>query len=108
MNKLIDAVSRLLDPAEREAVLGDLAESRESGARKFAGVMLASGIIRSNSDSTARTRFTMSMDVRPASRRSSAGAMVLFMERCVSNLCTTEMTRSAAELLLLSAMMPLS
>jgi len=39
MNRLVDFVSRGLDSAERDAVLGDLAESGESGARELAGVL---------------------------------------------------------------------
>jgi hypothetical protein len=39
MTRLVDAASRLLEPAERDVVLGDFVESGESGARALGGVL---------------------------------------------------------------------
>lgn len=39
MTRLVDIASRLLEPAERDVVLGDFAESGESGGRALCGVL---------------------------------------------------------------------
>lgn len=43
---------------------------------KFAGVISRSGMVTPHADSTFKTMLTMSIDVRPASRRLSSGRMV--------------------------------
>jgi hypothetical protein len=67
--------------------------------RKFAGIMWISGISRSNSASMESIRFTMSNEVRPASRRSSSEPTVPEIERSVSNRRTTSATLFLGELL---------
>lgn len=65
--------------------------------RKLAGVISLSGMATSSSASTASTRFTMSSDVRPISRRSTCGENARVIARSASSRCTSTVMRSSAE-----------
>ena len=65
--------------------------------RNFAGVMSASGMLTSNSDSTESTRFTIASELRPAERRSSSEDAGYLSDRSASMRFTSAVTLSIGE-----------
>jgi len=76
--------------------------------RNLAGVMSASGMLTSNSDSTESTRLTISSELRPTERRSSSEDAGNLSDRSVNMRLISAVTLSIGELMRRSSILVLS
>jgi|ERR1700730_4683739 len=76
--------------------------------RNLAGVMSASGMLTSNSDSTESTRLTISSELRPTERRSSSEDAGNLSDRSVNMRLISAVTLSIGELMRRSSISVLS